>query len=472
MIDSNEFRKHAHEIVDWMADYLENVEQYPVKSQVKPGDIINNLPDHPPQKGEDINEIMADFKEKLMPGMTHWQHPNFHAYFPANSSYPSILAEMITATLAAQCMMWETSPAAAELEELVVNWLRDMLGLPQEFTGVIQDTASTATLCAILTAREKHSAYKVNDKGLTENNYRIYCSNQTHSSIDKAVKIAGLGLDNLLKISVDESLSLKPLELKKQIQEDLKSGKKPLCVIATLGTTSTTAVDPIAEIAEICSEFNIWLHVDAAYCGNSLILPEMRDLIAGIEKADSFVVNPHKWMFTNFDCSVYFIKDKEALIRTFEILPEYLKTKSQGQVNNYRDWGIALGRRFRALKLWFVIRNFGIEGIQSRLRDHLAFAKDLAEKMTKQAGFEILYPVKFNLICFRFIPTENTSLEQVNQYNEKLLEAINSSGKAYLTHTKIHGKYIIRIVIGQTYVNQKHVDKLWKLLLQKAEEIK
>ncbi len=292
MIDTNEFRKQAHEIVDWMSDYLENVEKYPVKSQVHPGDIINNLPDQAPQKGEDINTIMADFKKILMPGITHWQHPNFHAYFPANSSYPSILAEMITATLAAQCMIWETSPAAAELEELVVNWLRDMLGLPKEFTGVIQDTASVATLCAILTAREKNSDYKVNIKGLKDNNYRIYCSDQTHSSIDKAVKIAGLGLDNLLKIAVDDSLSLKPVELKKQIQKDLKSGKKPLCVIATFGTTSTTAVDPIAEIAEICSEFNIWLHVDAAYCGNTLILPEMRAMVCRNRKSRQLCCEP------------------------------------------------------------------------------------------------------------------------------------------------------------------------------------
>lgn len=471
MIDSKEFRKQAHEIVDWMADYLENIEQYPVRAQVNHREIYNSLPSQPPQHAEDMQTIMSDFKKKIIPGITHWQHPNFHAYFPANSSYASILAEMITATLGAQCMMWETSPAAAELEELVMNWLREMLGLPKEFSGVIQDTASTATLCAILSAREKFSSYMVNIEGLKENNLRIYCSSQTHSSIDKAVKIAGIGVDNLIKIPVDNSLAMDSQKLKRQIEADIKSGKKPLCVIATLGTTSTTAIDPIKEIAEVCSEFNIWLHVDAAYCGNSLILPEMRGIIKGIEKVDSFVVNPHKWMFTNFDCSAYFVKDKGVLIRTFEILPEYLKTKNEGKVNNYRDWGIALGRRFRALKLWFVIRNYGVEGIQCRLREHLSYAKDLAAKMNKYEGFEILYPGKFNLICFRYVPDKNAALKKINLFNEKLLETINASGEAYLTHTKIAGMYIIRVVIGQTYVSQKHVDKLWSLIKKKVMEI-
>jgi len=469
LIDLKEFRKYAHELVDWMADYLENIDQYPVKSQVKPKEIISQLADKAPQNGESIDEIFKDFKKIIMPGMTHWQHPNFHAYFPANSSYPSILAEMLTATMAAQCMMWETSPSAAELEEQVMIWLRDMLGLPKNFDGVIQDTASSATLCAILSAREKISDFKINLQGINENNYRIYCSNQTHSSIDKAVKIAGLGLENLVKVDVDDNLAMKPAELEKAITSDLGNGKKPLCVIATLGTTGTTAVDPLREIAKICNELNIWLHVDAAYAGNVLVLPEMRWMTEGVEMVDSFVLNPHKWMFTNFDCSAYFVKDKDILINTFTMIPEYLKTATTGLVNDYKDWGIALGRRFRALKLWFVIRNFGVEGIRETYRNQLKMTKNLETKIKDEAGFEILAPVNLNLICFRFVPQNLNSLEKINQYNEQLLKSLNDSGKIYLTHTKINEKYALRFVMGQTYVQEEHVDKAWKLIKEKVK---
>lgn len=469
LIDTKEFRKHAHEIIDWMADYLENIEQYPVKSQVKPKEIINQLPDQAPQKGEPLDRIFEDFKKIILPGITHWQHPNFHAYFPANSSYPSLLAEMLTATLGAQCMMWETSPAAAELEEQVMIWMRDMLGLPNNFHGVIQDTASSATLCAILSAREKISKFKINQKGFNNNNFRIYCSSQTHSSIDKAVKIAGLGIDNLIKVNVDENLAMQPHDLKHTIQQDLKNGKRPLCVIATLGTTGTTAIDPLKDIARICIKYNIWLHVDAAFAGNALVLPEMRWMIEGIDLADSFVVNPHKWMFTNFDCSAYFVKDKDILVNTFTMIPEYLKTATTGLVNDYKDWGIALGRRFRALKLWFVIRNFGVEGIQERFRNHIKMAKDLETQMKNEPGFEILAPVNLNLICFRFIPAHLKNIDEINQLNEKILQVINATGQIYLTHTRINENYALRIVIGQTYVKQEHLDKAWELIREKVK---
>jgi aromatic-L-amino-acid/L-tryptophan decarboxylase len=469
LIDIADFRKQAHDIVDWMADYLENIEQYPVKSQVKPKDIIVQLPDKAPQKGEPIREIFEDFKKIIMPGMTHWQHPGFHAYFPANSSYPSLLAEMLTATLAAQCMMWETSPSAAELEEQVMIWLRDMLGLPGEFHGVIQDTASASTLCAILSAREAKTNFNINRLGIKTNNYRIYCSSQTHSSIDKAVKIAGLGVENLVKIDVDKNLAMKPKALEQAISRDKEDGKIALCVIATLGTTGTTAIDPLNEIAKICKRQDIWLHVDAAYAGNALILPEMRWMAEGMEMVDSFVVNPHKWMFTNFDCSAYFVKDKDILIQTFTMIPEYLKTANTGQVNDYKDWGVALGRRFRALKLWFVIRNFGVNGIQEKLRNHIKMAKTLEQEMQQQEGFEILAPLNFNLICFRYVPSGMKDKQQINVYNEKLLKSINSTGKIYLTHTKIDEKYALRIVLGQTYLKEEHVAKAWDIIKEKTQ---
>ena len=472
MINSDEFRKYAHEAVDWMADYLENIEKFPVKANVKPYEIYNQLPDAAPKNGESMDSIMEDFQKILLPGITHWQSPNFFAYFPANSSYPSVLAEMLTATLGVQCMIWETSPAAAELEERVMNWLKEMIGLPDFFEGVIQDTASSATLVALLTAREKCSSFNINKDGFKGyDDFRVYCSTETHSSIEKAVKIAGIGKSNLIKIDVDEKLSLRHDKLEEAIEEDLQNGKKPLCVIATLGTTSTTAVDPLFEITEICKRHAIWLHVDAAFVGTALVLPEYRWMIKGIQHADSFVFNPHKWMFTNFDCSAYFVKDKEALIQTFEILPEYLKTKTHESVNNYRDWGIPLGRRFRALKLWFVIRSFGVEGIKEKIKNHIELAKDFAQKIIEHKDFELMASVIFNLICFRYKPDRHTDDKDIDMVNEKLLHGLNESGKIYLTHTKVNGHYILRLVVGQTNVDRKHVDDAWKLIQRTATEI-
>ncbi len=470
-MDNREFRAQAHKLVDWMADYFENIEQYSPKSQVKPKEIYNELPQSPPQKGEDFNMIFQDFQQHILKGITHWQHPSFFAYFPANNSFPSVLAEMLTAALGAQCMVWETSPAAAELEERMMNWLKEIMGIPAHFEGVIQDTASTATLCAILTAREQYTNYQSNEKGIAENNFKVYCSNQTHSSIDKAVKIAGIGSQNLIKIAVDTDFSMIPQALENSILSDIEKGFKPLCVIASIGTTSSTAVDPLNAIAEICQKYKIFLHVDAAFAGTVAVLPEKRHLFEGLEYADSYVFNPHKWMFTNFDCSAYFVKDKGALIRTFEILPEYLKTKNDAQVNNYRDWGVPLGRRFRALKLWFVMRSFGVEGIQDKIRYHLSLAAELEKKIIAHPDFEILAPVNLNLICFRYKP-EGIGEAELNQINQKLLENINNSGKAYLTHTKLDGKYTLRVVIGQTNVNESHTDAVWQLILDQVKGLK
>nr|WP_026210685.1 aminotransferase class I/II-fold pyridoxal phosphate-dependent enzyme [Flexithrix dorotheae] len=471
-MNSKEFRKHAHQFVDWMADYYENIESYPVKSQVKPGDIYNQIPENAPQDSESIPDIFKDFEDIIMPGMTHWQHPHFHAYFNGNASFPSILAEMLTSTLGAQCMIWDTSPAAAELEEKMMNWLREMIGLPNFFHGVIQDTASTATLVAFLTAREQSTNYEINQKGFSGNeNFRIYCSKEAHSSIDKGVKIAGFGLENLVHIPTDQNLALKPEALETAIKNDLEAGRKPTCVVAAIGTTGTTAIDPLEEIARICQKYKIWLHVDAAYFGSALVLPENRWMIKGIEMADSFVFNPHKWMFTNFDCSAYYVKDKEALLKTFEILPEYLKTKSRGQVNDYRDWGIQLGRRFRALKLWFVIRNFGVQGIKEKIKLHIDLTQEFARRLEKHPDFEILVPVHLNLVCFRFKPQQITNEKEINDINEKLLQLANDTGNVFLTHTKIGGQYALRMLFGQTYVEKRHMENVWELLLKLIKQL-
>lgn len=470
-MNTGEFRKYAHNLVEWMASYMENVESYPVKSPVKPGEIFSKIPDKPPVKAESFEDFFNDFINIIMPGITHWQSPNFFAYFPANTSPPSILAEMIISTLAVQCMIWETSPSATELEQKVMNWLRDMTGLPKEFEGVIQDTASTSTLAAILTAREKITGHKINEEGLYDfKKLRVYCSDQAHSSVDKAVKIAGIGIKNLIKIRTRTDYSLDPEKLREEIEKDKKAGLIPCCVVATIGTTGVTAIDPLKEIGKICSENGIWLHVDAALGGTALILPEYRWMIEGPEYIDSFVLNPHKWMFTNFDCSAFFVKDAATLIRTFEILPEYLKTRTRGQVNDYRDWGVPLGRRFRALKLWCVIRLYGVEGLQNMIRTHIAIAKNLEQMISQEPDFEIMAPVNLNTVCFRYKP-EGTSEEEANLLNEKLNHLLNDSGKLYLTHTKVKGKYTLRMVTAQTNVTMNHVGKAWKLIIQTARSL-
>jgi len=456
-----------------MADYIENIEQYPVKSQVNPRQIFNQLPDNPPQTGESMADIMDDFRQVILPGITHWQSPNFFAYFPANSSYPSVLAEMLTATLGTQCMIWETSPAATELEEKMMNWLIKMLGLPDHLEGVIQDTASTATLAAILTAREKYSNYRINQSGFMSNSrLKVYSSSETHSSIEKAVKIAGFGRENLVKIEVDSEFKMQADQLAEKIKKDIDEGNKPVCVVATMGTTSTTAIDPLREIGDVCKKYNVWLHVDAAYAGTALILPEYRWMLEGIENVDSFVFNPHKWMFTNFDCSAYFVKDKEALIKTLEILPEYLKTRSRDGVNDYRDWGIPLGRRFRALKLWFVIRSFGISGLQEKIRYHVSLAQKLHKIIENDTSFEIMAPVPLNTVCFRYRPQQIKNRDEINRLNEILLTQINKTGKLYLTHTKLHGNYVIRMVTAQTNVQEDHILRAWDIIKETANGLK
>ncbi|MBL7848893.1 MAG: aspartate aminotransferase family protein [Cyclobacteriaceae bacterium] len=465
-----EFRSHAHQLVDWMADYLGSVGEYPVKPNVKPGDIRKQLPAQPPVTAESFDAIFKDFKDIIVPGMTHWQHPQFFAYFPSGSSEASILGEMLATTLGAQCMIWLTSPAAEELEHRMMEWLRDATGLPSHFTGVIQDSSSSSTLVALLTAREWKSKYAINQSGFNgDERFRVYTSTQAHSSVDKDVRIAGLGIDNLVKVGTEKDFAMSPEELEAAIIRDKAQGFTPLCVVSTIGTTSSTAIDPISAIGDICARHECWHHIDASYAGSALLCPELRWMSKGVEKCDSFVFNPHKWMFTHFDCSAYFVKDKQALINTFSIMPEYLKTPEDKLVNNYRDWGIPLGRRFRALKLWFVIRSFGLEGMQQRLRDHIAYGQWVKQQVLSTPGFELMAPVPLNLVCFRIHPKGMEDEAALDEINAKLIQDLNASGKILLTQTKLDNKFVIRFVAGQTHATMETVKKGWELVREFAE---
>jgi aromatic-L-amino-acid decarboxylase len=467
-MDRDTFRRFGYQFVDWVADYLEDVEKYPVMPRVKPGETKAMLPPNPPARSEPMEDIFRDFREIILPGITHWQHPSWFAYFPANNSPASVLGELLTAGIGAQCMLWQTSPAAEELEELVLDWLKQMLGLPEGMAGVIQDTASTATLCALLSARERATGYESNRRGLKEQ-LIVYASVETHSSIEKGVKIAGFGRDNLRLIPTDNTYALIPQKLEQAIIEDKEKGLTPACVVATLGTTSSTAVDPVAEIGKICRRYGLWLHVDAAFAGSAAILPEMKWMLEGAEHMDSFVFNPHKWLFTNFDCSAYFVKDPAVLVRTFEIHPEYLKTGLDAQVKNFRDWGIQLGRRFRALKLWFVIRSYGVEGLQAILREHIRLGQLFAGWIKGNTKFELMAPVPFSLVCFRF--NDGRDEEALEALNKTLLERINATGKVFLTHTSLRGRYVLRLAIGQRTTQERHIREAWDLILNKAKEL-
>ncbi len=465
---NDDFRRFGHEFVDWMADYLGNVEKYPVRSPRKPGEVKSALPAAPPDASEPMEAIFRDFREIVLPGITHWEHPGWFAYFPANNSPASILGEMLTATLGAQGMIWQTSPAAAELEDVAMGWLRGMIGLPETFSGVIQDTASTATLCALLTAREKATGWDSNARGLRDP-LTVYATPETHSSIEKGVKIAGYGREFLRCVPVDGEFAMIPAKLEEAIVADKAAGLTPACVVATVGTTSSGAVDPVAPIAEICRHHGAWLHVDAAYAGTAALLPEMRWILEGAGAADSLVFNPHKWMLTNFDCSAYFVRDPAALVRTFEIHPEYLKTGVDAQVKNYRDWGIQLGRRFRALKLWFVIRSYGVEGLRAMVREHLRLAQLFKGWVDADPRFERLAPVHFGLTCFRLAAGRPES--ELNALNAALLEKVNASGRVFMTHTTLNGKYALRLVVGQRTTEERHVRLAWDLIRAAAEEL-
>ncbi len=467
MNNSEDFTNAGYKLIDWLTGYFKNIEEYPVVPNLEPGEIEEKLPNSPPIKGEHIDEIIDDFEKIVFPGVTHWQHPGFHAYFPANNSYPSILAEMLTAGMGVQGMKWITSPAATELERVVMRWLQQMIGLPEQFRGVIMDTASVATLCAILSAREKATDYSVNESGFESKVIRIYCSEEAHSSIEKAVRIAGIGSKNLVKVPVDEELRMIPEKLEEQIIADKQAGYFPACVVGALGTTGTGAVDPIQLIGKIAKKHEVWFHIDAAYSGSALILSEFKSLVPGIDLADSFVFNPHKWMFTNFDCSAFFVRDSKYLTRTFSLVPEYLQTAQDNEID-FSNWGIQLGRRFRALKLWFVIRNFGQDGIQERIRYHIELGKQFEKYVIEEKDFELAVPRNLNIICFRYVAKSNDDL---NLLNKKLLDKINSSGKVFLSHTLVNGRYVIRFVCGQTNVTDEHIKKAWSVIKTAANQL-
>ena len=472
-MDIDEFRKHGHQLIDWMADYMDTVEKLPVRSQVKPGEISNRLKEKPPTNGEPMENIIDDFKTTILPGITHWQHPRFFAYFPANSSPPSVLAEMLTATLGAQCMLWQTSPAATEMETRMMQWLASMIDLPKKFSGVIQDSASSATLCALLTAREKATSWKTNELGFMTISRKliVYTSEEAHSSTEKGAKIAGFGKDNIRFIPTDNKFSMCTNTLRKEIQSDLDKGFVPTCVVASIGTTGVGAVDPIKKIATLCKEFDIFLHIDAAWAGAAMILPEHRSMADGIELADSIVINPHKWLLTNFDCSAHFVKDPTALTSTLSILPEYLKSKESEDIIDYRDWSIPLGRRFRALKLWFVIRYYGVGGLQKMIRKHIEFASQVEEWINDSKNFELVAPRSLSLLNFRLLSKQSGKVLDIDKLNLKLLNDLNDSGTTYFTQNRVRGHFAIRWSIGQTNTELRHVKDAWAQIQQTASSI-
>jgi aromatic-L-amino-acid decarboxylase len=465
-----EFRRHGHAVVDWIADYQARVESLAVMSQVKPGDIRTMLPEAPPAQGEPFEALLKDMDRVILPGVTHWQSPNWFGYFPCNASGPGILGDLLSSGLGVQGMLWSTSPACTELETHVMDWLVGMLGLPEKFRssntggGVIQDTASSAALCALLAGRERATQYASNKKGC---NGRLvaYVSTQTHSSLQKAAMIAGIGVDNLRAIEVDETLAMKPDALARQIEADRNAGLTPFFVCATIGTTSSNAIDPLIPIGEICSQNNLWLHVDAAMAGTAMLCPEFRHFQNGMEFADSYNFNPHKWMFTNFDCSCFWVADRKDLIQTLSILPEYLRNKAteSGAVIDYRDWHIQLGRRFRSLKLWFVIRHYGVEGLRHHIREHVRLAQEFAGWVRQDQRFELAAPAPLSLVCFRH--------RSGDAANQAIMDRLNQSGDLFLTHTKLNGKLTLRLSVGQTTTQARHVERAWKRIQQEARAV-
>lgn len=459
-----DFRKFGYEIVDWIAEYFDHIEEYPVLSQVEPGSLRRSLPASPPESGEDFGDFMNDIERLILPAVTHWNHPNFHGLFSTSTSSVGIFGEMLAAAFDMKAMLWRTSPASTELEDVVLDWLRQMVDLPEIYEGIIYDTASVSTMHAIAAAREK-AGLNIRDSGMSGRGdlplLRVYCSEHVHSSIDKCVITLGLGLRSLRKVECNERFEMIPEKLRQAIEEDIAAGYKPICVIPTIGTTSTSSVDPVDPIADICEKHHIWLHVDAAYAGSAAIVPELRHLFRGWERADSVVMNPHKWLFTPFDLSVLYCRDLSSLKNAFSLVAEYLKTSDESTVKNGMDYGIQLGRRFRALKLWFVIRYFGSDGLVERIREHCRLAALFTSWVEASEDFEMMAPVPFALVCFRACPNGVTDLDSLNL---QIMNDINASGEAYLSHTKLNGKVVLRLSVGSIRVEERHLQKVWKLL--------
>jgi len=456
----DEFRRHGRSVIDWIADYMATVEAMPVLSQDRPGAVRARLPAHPPEHGEPFETVLSDLTSVILPGVTHWQSPNFFAFFPANVSGPSVLGELVSAALGIQGMLWTTSPACTELETHMLDWIVDMLDLPATFGsggpggGVIQDSASSASLCALLAARERVTEGAADKLGVG-GALTVYASSQAHSSIEKAVRIAGLGSDNYRVVDVDDAQRMRPEALEAAIAGDVVAGVTPCMVVATVGTTSSMAMDPLRAIGEVCRRFDVWLHVDAAMAGTAAVCPELRGLHDGLELANSYCFNPHKWMFVNFDCDCFYVADRRPLVAALSILPEYLRNAASeaGDVVDYRDWQVPLGRRFRSLKLWFVIRHYGVEGLRHHVREHIAIAADLAKWVEAERDFELAAPVSLNLVCFRH--------RGGDAFNQALLERVNASGAMYLTHTVLDGSYTLRMSVGGTNTTRAHVEAAW-----------
>jgi aromatic-L-amino-acid decarboxylase len=462
-----DFRRFGHAIVDRIADYFEEMESLPVLSQIEPGSLHNALPESAPETGEDFGEVLKDVDKLIFPAVTHWNHPNFHGLFSTSTSSVGVFGEMFAAAFDMKAMLWRTAPASTELEDVVLDWLRQMMGLPDHFEGIIYDTASVSTMHAIAAARER-AGLNVRELGMSGRTdlplMRVYTSEHVHSSIDKACITLGLGTRSLRKIAVNERFEMIPEALAEAIEEDIEAGYVPICVIPTIGTTSSSSIDPVDAIADICEKYGVWLHVDTAYAGSAAILPEMQHYFKGCERADSIVTNPHKWLFTPFDLSVLYCRDLNDLKQAFSLVAEYLKTSDESTVKNGMDYGIQLGRRFRALKLWFVIRYFGREGLIDRIREHCRLARLFASWIEESPNFELLAPVPFALVCFRACPA---GVEDLDALNERIMNEINSSGEAYLSHTKLNGIFTLRLSVGSIRVEERHLKKVWDILNEK-----
>ena len=466
-MDPQEFRREAHRLVDWVADYFSSVELYPVLARVQPGDIQSALPAEAPERGESFDQILSDFERVLMPGITHWNHPGFFAYFAITGSGPGVLADLVSSALNVQAMLWRTSPAATELEEVTLAWLRQLMRLPDSFEGVIYDTASISTLHALAAAREA-AVPDIRTAGMAGRadlpRLRVYCSEHAHSSVDKSVILLGLGHEALRHIPADDEFRMQPTALSAAVTEDKKNGWLPIAAVATVGTTSTTSVDPVPEIAKICKREGIWLHVDAAYAGVAAMLPDFEWVLAGAEKADSLVVNPHKWLFTPFDLSAFYSPRMDVVRKAFSLTPDYLKTVESAPVRNLMDTGIQLGRRFRALKLWMVLRHFGAEGLRQRLAEHMRLAQLFAEWVDASTDFIRVAPVPFSVVCFR--------ADADDAFNERLLEAVNSGGEVFLSHTRLQDRFVLRLAIGNLRTTEAHVARAWALLQETALQLR
>ncbi len=471
-MDGAEFRRHGHALVEWIAQYLESSDRYPVLSRVAPGDLTRALPDHAPEAAEPFDAVLDDVEHLIVPALTHWNHPGFFGYFAISASPPGVLAEFLSAALNQQAMLWRTSPAATELEAVTLGWLRDLVGLPPAFDGVIYDTASISTLHALAAAREL-VVPGVREQGLAGRpevaRLRVYCSDQAHSSVDKAVGVLGLGLDGVCRVSSDDRFRLSMPALRVAVARDRAAGLTPMSVVATLGTTSTTSTDPVADVAAFCEAERLWLHVDAAYAGVAAMLPGQRDVFAGWERADSVVINPHKWLFVPFDLSAFYTRRMDVLQRTFSLVPDFLRT-TEGASRNLMDTGVQLGRRFRALKLWMVLRTYGAEGIRALLARHMELARTFAGWVDEDPRFERLAPVPFSVVCFRAVPPGLPAAD-LDAFNQRLLDAVNATGEVFLSHTRLNGVLTLRLAVGHIRTTEAHVRRAWDLLCKHTDAL-